>query len=88
MKPKKKKLRSLLGELPPEILEPQMRLVGRQEAVVEKCSEVLIYTGELVKLRVGKYCLQITGEQLSLKALSADSLVVCGCFAQIEFLEG
>lgn len=80
--------RALFGGLPPEILEPQMQLVGRREAVIEHCGGVLVYEEHLIKLEFGKLVLQFTGDRLSLKSMTAESVVVCGCFSEISFLEG
>ena len=79
---------SLFGGLPPEILEPQMQLIGRREAVIERCGGILLYESKLIKLKFGKMVLQFAGENLTLKCMSADSVVVCGYFTEIAFLEG
>ena len=63
-----------------------MEINGNTEAVVDGCSGVLEYDTDVVRIRTGKLTVRFTGRELSIKCLTADSLVVTGFLTGIEFL--
>ncbi|MVB10611.1 YabP family protein [Caprobacter fermentans] len=63
-----------------------MEINGNTEAVVDGCSGVLEYDSDVVRIRTGKLVVRFTGRGLTIKCLTAESLVVTGFFTGIEFL--
>jgi len=63
-----------------------MEINGNTEAVVDGCSGILEYDTDVVRVRTGKQIVRFTGRGLTIKCLTADSLVVTGFLTGIEFL--
>ena len=53
---------------------------------MEGCRGVLEYDTDVVRVRAGRMTLRFTGRCLVIRCLTADSLVVEGFIAGIEFL--
>lgn len=65
---------------------PHIELTGKRKAVVEGCHGILSYDDDAVRLNTGCGIVRITGQQLTLRAMSDDSAMVTGCLLCVEFL--
>ena len=86
---KKDEKRRGIGEylrMPTSAGGTHMELNGNREAVVEGCGGILEYSEETVRVRTGKLVVKFVGRGLTVKCLTADSLVVEGFFTGVEFL--
>ena len=63
-----------------------MEINGNREVVVEGCSGVLESVENTVRVKFGKLQVRFTGRGMSIKCLTADSLVVEGFLTGIEFM--
>lgn len=63
-----------------------MEINGNREVVVDGCNGILEYDTEIVRIKTGKLIVKFCGRGLTIKCLTADSLVVEGFVTGIEFL--
>lgn len=63
-----------------------MELNGNREVIVEGCGGVLEYDSGVVRVKTGKLVARFTGRDLTIKCLTAESLVIEGFITGIEFL--
>ena len=63
-----------------------MEINGNREAVVEGCSGVLEYNSQVVRIVARGRTVRFKGRGLTIRSLTADSLVVAGFITSIEFL--
>ena len=75
-------------ELPKEIMLnlPLVTLVGQEEVTIENYRGILEYSEETVRVGTAAGILQLRGEKLCLKQLSADCMVVTGKVEKLDFL--
>lgn len=66
---------------------PHIELTGQREAVIEGCHGILSYDDDAVRLNTGCGILLITGNRLTLRAMSNDNTMVCGRIRSLEFLD-
>ena len=59
---------------------------SNREVVVEGCRGILQYDENIIKVNMDKMITAFYGRNLSIKCLSADSLIVEGFITSIEFL--
>lgn len=76
-----------LGGLAEFSAKSRIELRGNREAVVEGCCGILEYAEGVVRLRMRERTVRFTGRGLSIRCMTADSLVVTGYILQIEFME-
>lgn len=76
-------------ELPAEVYSgmAHLELSGNRELIVDGCRGVLEYDENVIRLNVGKYAVRVTGRGLTIRTLTADSAVVEGYVAAVEFQE-
>ncbi len=68
------------------ILSPvHMDIKSDREAVVEGCSGVEEYDENTVRIKAPKMVISFFGQNLAIKCLNTDSLVIEGKFSSIEF---
>lgn len=86
-RPRRQRRPTSPGGVPPEIVLPQMQLAGNREAVIEHCGGITSYNDTCVRLEFGKGEIEFTGVDLTLKSMTATSVVVSGYFTSIAFLD-
>lgn len=76
-------------ELPKEIVLhlPLISCIGQEEVTIENYKGVLEYNEETVRIGTAVGVLRLMGQELCIKQLSAECMVVTGCVEQIEFLK-
>lgn len=63
-----------------------MEINGNTEAEVDGCSGILEYDTEVARIRTGRMTVRFEGRNLTIKCLTADSLVVAGFLTGIFFM--
>ena len=89
----KRKLDALTGRLGNEFEIPQsafcgmvhIELNGNTEAIVDGCRGVVEYDESIIRLNTGKLIVRFSGTCLSIRTLSMNQAVVCGCIESIDF---
>ena len=64
----------------------RMEFRGNREVVLEDCRGILEYDTDVVRVRAGKLIIRFTGRGLTIKCMTADSMVVEGFITGIEFM--
>lgn len=77
---------NIRGLAAPLKMPSHMEINGNTEVIVEGCGGVLEYDTESVRIKAAKMMVHFTGRGLTIKCLTADSLVVTGFITGIEFL--
>jgi len=77
-----------LFDLPAEALAgaPRLTITGNRRIVVENHKGLLEYGENEIDVNVGRTILKIKGEDLELRAMNADELMVTGTVFGIEFV--
>ena len=65
---------------------PEWSLKGNREVVLEDCRGILEYDTDVVRVRAGKLIVRFTGRGLTIKCMTADSMVVEGFITGMEFM--
>ncbi len=75
-------------DLPKEIMLdlPLISLMGREEITIENHKGILTYGEESIRIGTKAGTLSIRGENLGLKQLTTDVLVITGKVVALEFL--
>ena len=63
-----------------------MEFKGNREVVLEDCRGILEYDTDVVRVRAGKLIVRFTGRGLTIKCMTADSMVVEGFITGMEFM--
>ena len=80
-------LKSLGGPLLQNAVEgARMEFKGNREVVLEDCRGILEYDTDVVRVRAGKLIVRFTGRGLTIKCMTADSMVVEGFITGMEFM--
>ena len=76
-------------ELPKEIMLnlPLISFIGREEVSIENYKGILEYGEETVRVGTAVGVLRLTGQNLCIKQLSAECMVVTGRVEKLEFLQ-
>ncbi len=76
-------------ELPKEIVLqlPLISCVGQEEVTIENYKGILEYNEETVRFGTAVGVLRLTGQELCIKQLSVECMVIVGCVERIEFLK-
>lgn len=83
----KKEISDIL-EMPEEVVfdMPLISFKGRSEAVIENYKGIIEYGTEKIRLNTSVGIFKITGENLVIKGLDADNVIICGQINSAEFL--
>ena len=75
-------------DLPKEVIMnlPLISLTGREELMIENYKGVIEYTEEKIRVNTSVGVLKVEGNNLFLKHITADSIVVTGGILKMEFL--
>lgn len=75
-------------ELPKEILLnlPLISLIGREEVTIENYKGILAYAEDTVRIGTAVGILCLKGQELSIRELTAECLVVTGRIEGLSFL--
>ncbi len=80
-------LQRLGGSLLRDAVEgARMEFKGNREVVLEDCRGILEYDTDVVRVRAGKLIVRFTGRGLTIKCMTADSMVVEGFITGMEFM--
>lgn len=77
--------RKLFHEAKKMCAPTHMEINGNTEAVVEGCRGILEYDDDVVRIRTAKVIVTFSGRGLSIRCMTADSLVVEGFITGINF---
>ena len=64
---------------------PTIEISGNTEAVIDGCKGIVEYSEEKIRINTGRLILCITGRNLQLKCMTAQSAVVIGYLLSIGF---
>ena len=67
-------------------MSSQMEITSNNEAVIEGCKGILEYDDVMIKLNLGKLNVRFTGENLRIRCMNVDNVIVSGFITSIEFL--
>ena len=65
---------------------PIMEFISNREVMIEGVNGILEYDDSVVRLNSGRLIITFLGKQMSIKCLTASSLVITGCFTTVEFM--
>lgn len=65
---------------------PQIILQGNREAVIEGCESIIDYDDESIILQAKAMKIKVYGQNLALKCLTPENIVITGKFERIEYL--
>ncbi len=65
---------------------PQLTIQSNKEIVVEGCKGIIEYNKDSIKISVGKMQMLFCGDDLTLKSLNPDNIVLTGNFKTIEYI--
>ena len=87
-KPNLKKELSAALEIPGEVIldMPLISLKGREEISVENYRGIIEYSTEKIRLNTTAVIFKITGENLLIKCLDCDNVIITGKINATEFL--
>lgn len=74
-----------LPPLPNPHLEPLIELISDRQAEIEGCNGVVEYNDQLVSINCKRFILTVTGNNLTIKANTRDSITINGKFNTICF---
>lgn len=60
---------------------------GNREVLFEGCSGIIEYNESRIKLNVGKYMVVLSGNALSLRSMSDDTVIIEGFITGMEFVQ-
>ena len=74
-------------ELPQEFLEgaAHIEMAGNREIIIEGCQGIIDYNEETIKLSAGKYAILLTGQNLEIKSLLDENIIIDGTIFSLEF---
>lgn len=64
---------------------PMLEIKGNREVIIDGSQGVLEYTGECIRVNTGKMLIRFTGRNLEMKCMTAESLIIEGFIAGIDF---
>ncbi len=65
---------------------PQITIQSNKEIVVEGCKGIVEYNTNSIKISVGKMQMLFSGNDLTLKSLTPEHVVLTGEFTSIEYI--
>ncbi|MFY9178115.1 MAG: sporulation protein YqfC [Caldicoprobacterales bacterium] len=91
---KKKKLQEVkstvseMFDLPKEITlnMPKMNLIGNSQMMVENHRGIIEYTPDLIRVNSTTGVIRVRGNQLNLRNIAADDIMINGDIKSIEFI--
>ena len=91
-KPKKKRILAQAADtfdLPGEVLSdlPRLTVTGSSQIVVENHKGLMDYAEHAILVAGGRVTLKILGNQLELRAMNAQELLITGEIFNIEFIQ-
>ena len=91
LKKEKKNLKKELSaafEMPEEIVSdlPLISLRGFEEAVIENYKGIIEYSTERIRINTASGVLRLTGENMFIKCLDADNIIITGKIMSAEFI--
>ncbi len=91
LKKEKKNLKKELSaafEMPEEIVSdlPLISLRGFEEAVIENYKGIIEYSTERIRINTSSGVLRLTGENMFIKCLDADNIIITGKIMSAEFI--
>ena len=65
----------------------QIVLSGTREAVLDGCQGVIEYEDDFIKLKIGKQMVKFTGQNLQIKCMTGENVIIDGRILSVEFME-
>ena len=65
----------------------QIVLSGNREAVLYGCQGVIEYEDDFIKLKIGKQMVKFTGQNLQIKCMTGENVIIDGRILSVEFME-
>ena len=65
----------------------QIVLSGNREAVLDGCQGVIEYEDDFIKLKIGKQMVKFTGQNLQIKCMTGENVIIDGRILSVEFME-
>lgn len=83
------KITAKLLDLPPDVVFdlPRMTMIGNRQLYIENHQGVLYFSSEVLKLRLSKGQLEIHGEQLVIRAILTEEVMIEGIVSEIKYRE-
>lgn len=67
---------------PPSVF---IEIKGNNEATIEGCKGILEYDSVIIRISVGSYAVAVKGKGLTIKCMSAGSVVISGVITSLEY---
>ena len=65
----------------------QIVLSGNREAVLDGCQGVIEYEDDFIKLKIGRQVVKFTGQNLQIKCMTGENVIIDGKILSVEFVE-
>ncbi len=65
----------------------QIVLSGNREAILDGCQGVIEYEDDFIKLKIGKQMVKFTGQNLQIKCMTGENVIIDGVILSMEFVE-
>ena len=65
----------------------QIVLSGNREAVLDGCQGVIEYEDDFIKLKIGRQMVKFTGQNLQIKCMTGENVMIDGVILSVEFAE-
>jgi len=75
-------------EFPDEVVSdrPKITSVGRKEVFVENYKGIIEFTNEIVRINSNYGVITITGENMKIKEITSDDIVIIGDIGNIDYV--
>lgn len=75
-------------EIPDEVVSdrPKITSVGRKEVFVENYKGIIEFTNEIVRINSNYGIITITGENMKIKEITCDDIVIVGDIGNIDYV--
>ena len=75
-------------EFPDEVVSdrPKITSVGRKEVFVENYKGIIEFTNEIVRINSNYGIITITGENMKIKEITSDDIVIIGDIGNIDYV--
>lgn len=73
------------GAYTQKVYATEICIFDNNEVMIDGAKQIIEYSSDNVKISLGKYIVNISGDGLCIRTLTCKQLVVCGCVLQVEF---
>ena len=81
--------RAKILDVPQNMFESYSQIVlsGNREAVLDGCQGVIEYEDDFIKLKIGRQVVKFTGQNLQIKCMTGENVIIDGKILSVEFVE-